>query len=435
MRKEEEMAENRRNITDRYADSFTPALHLYWPIAIERGNGIYVEASDGKRYMDFSSGLAVLNVGHSHPQVMQAVEAQLGKYVHTGGVYYSEIVAAAAERLLSITPAGLDMLFYSNSGAEAVEGALKLARYVTGRQGIVAFTGGFHGRTLGAVSVTTSSSKYRNRYHPLLPSVYHSPFPYCFRCPFNLGADNCGHACFEYLKEILRRQIYPEEVAAIIIEPVLGEGGYCPAPAGFLVKLRKLCDEHGIMLIFDEVQSGMGRTGNWFAADHYGVTPDILTVAKGIASGFPLSAVVSTKAIMGKWDSGAHGTTFGGNPVSCAASLATIEVIERQRLLEKSSVVAEGAMKRLKKLAALHPVIGDVRGIGLMIGIEFITGSGTPNRIACQKVLDFCLGKGLILINCGLERNVVRFIPPLVTSEAECNSAMDILEEGIESLV
>ena len=421
-------------IIKRYENCFTPALHLYWPIAIARGDGVYVEATDGKRYLDFSSGLAVLNIGHSHPRVIDAVGKQMNKYLHTGGVYYSETVSSAAERLISVTPAGLDMLFFSNSGAEAVEGALKLARFVSARQGIISFTGGFHGRTLGAISVTTSTARYRNRYHPLLPSVYHSPYPYCFRCPFRLKPDNCDCACFDFLEDILKRQINPEEVAACIIEPVIGEGGYYPAPPIFLRKLRNLCDGHGIMLIFDEVQSGMGRTGKWFAADHYEVTPDIMAIAKGIASGLPLSAVVATKKIMEKWPAGAHGTTFGGNPLSCAASLATIEVIEEERLLEKSLLLADRAMARLKGLAGLNPAIGDLRGIGLMIGIEFVTETGAPNPAACQKVLDFSLEKGLIMINCGAERNVIRFIPPLITSGAELDTAMTILEKGVASL-
>jgi len=421
-------------IKERYDKCFTPALHLYWPIAIKRGDGVYVESTEGKKYLDFSSGLAVLNIGHSHPRVIEAARTQLGAYVHTGGVYYSEIVANAAERLLTVTPAGLDMLFFSNSGAEAVEGALKLARFVSGRQGIVSFTGGFHGRTLGAVSVTTSTARYRNRYHPLLPSVYHSPYPYCFRCPFQCTPDSCEFACFEQLNNIFRHQIDPEEVAACIIEPVLGEGGYFPAPSGFLRRLRGLCDDHGILLIFDEVQSGMGRTGNWFAAGHYGVTPDVMTVAKGIASGFPLSAVVAKREIMTKWPAGAHGTTFGGNPVSCAASLATIAVIEEENLLDKSLLLAERAMSRLKTLAGLNPVVGDVRGIGLMIGIELVTDTGAPDRESCDKVLDFCLENGLILINCGTDRNVIRFIPPLTTTEAELDMAISILERGVLSL-
>ncbi len=421
-------------IVNRYENCFTPALHLYWPIVVERGDGVYVEATDRKKYLDFSSGLAVLNIGHSHPLVTEAVKLQLEKYVHTGGVYYSETVASAAERLISVTPPGLDMLFFSNSGAEAVEGALKLARFVSGRQGIISFTGGFHGRTLGAVSVTTSTARYRNRYHPLLPSVYQSPYPYCFRCPFQRTPDSCECACFEYLKNILQRQIGPEEVAACIIEPVLGEGGYGPAPPVFLLKLRELCNEHGILLIFDEVQSGMGRTGKWFAADHYRIIPDIMTVAKGIASGFPLSALVSTRKIMEKWEPGAHGTTFGGNPVSCAASLATIAVIEEEKLLEKSRLLTDQAMARLNRLAELNPAIGDVRGIGLMIGIEFVTKTGAPHREACQKILDFCLKKGLIMINCGPERNVVRFIPPLITTEDQLDMALAILEEGVKTI-
>jgi 4-aminobutyrate aminotransferase len=427
--------DEQKEIVKRYEHCFTPALHLYWPLVIERGDGVYVEATDGKKYLDFSSGLAVLNIGHSHPLVTEAVRLQLEKYVHTGGVYYSETVASAAERLISATPPGLDMLFFSNSGAEAVEGALKLARFVSGRQGIISFTGGFHGRTLGAVSVTTSTARYRTRYHPLLPSVYQSPYPYCFRCPFQRTPDSCECACFEYLKNILQRQIGPEEVAACIIEPVLGEGGYSPAPPVFLLRLRELCNEHGILLIFDEVQSGMGRTGNWFAANHYGIIPDIMTVAKGIASGFPLSALVSTRKIMEKWQPGAHGTTFGGNPVSCAASLATINVIEEEKLLEKSRLLTDQAMARLNRLAGLNPAIGDVRGIGLMIGIEFVTKTGAPHREACQKILDFCLEKGLIMINCGPERNVIRFIPPLITTEDQLDAALAILEEGLTTLI
>jgi 4-aminobutyrate aminotransferase len=426
--------EAQREIVKRYENCFTPALHLYWPVVIERGEGAYVKATDGRRYLDFSSGLAVLNIGHSHPRVLDAVRMQIDRYVHTGGVYYSETVASAAECLISITPPGLDMLFFSNSGAEAVEGALKLARFVSGRQGIISFTGGFHGRTLGAISVTTSTAGYRNRYHPLLPSIYQSPYPYCFRCPFQRTPDSCECACFEYLNNILQRQIGPEDVAACIIEPVLGEGGYSPAPPVFLRKLRELCTEHGILLIFDEVQSGMGRTGNWFAANHYGITPDIMTIAKGIASGFPLSALVSTREIMEKWLPGAHGTTFGGNPVSCAASLATINVIEEEKLLDKSRLLANRAMVRLNRIAGINPAIGDVRGIGLMIGIEFVTEAGAPNREACQKVLDFCLAKGLIMINCGPERNIIRFIPPLTTTLAQLDTAMTILEEGAMSI-
>ncbi|HTP64545.1 MAG TPA: aspartate aminotransferase family protein [Geobacteraceae bacterium] len=423
-----------QEIINIYANSFTPALHVYWPVAITRGEGVYVEATDGRRYMDFSSGLAVLNIGHCHPRVVDAARGQLERYIHSGGVYYSGTTAEAAERLVSVTPPGLDMIFFSNSGAEAVEGSLKLARFVTGRPGIVAFTGGFHGRTLGALSVTTSTARYRSRYQPLLPAVYHAPSPYCFRCPGGYRADACETACFDNLLELFGRQILPEEVAACIIEPVLGEGGYAPASPIFLKKLRKLCDEHGILLIFDEVQSGMGRTSRWFAADHYGIVPDIMAVAKGIASGFPLSAVVSRKEIMERWPPGAHGTTFGGNPVSCAASLATIAVIEEERLLERSQTLAESAMARLRTLAERTPAIGDVRGLGLMIGIELVNDNGLPDGDSCLKLLNFCLDRGLILINCGAERNIIRFIPPLNVGEAELDKALAILEEGAATL-
>ena len=428
------MATEEETIREIYSNYFTPALHLYWPIAIRRGKGIYVESTEGKKLMDFSSGLAVLNIGHRHPRVIEAVEVQMGKYLHTGGVYYGGIVAEAAERVVSITPPGIDMLFFGNSGAEAVEGALKAARFVTGRQGIIAFLGGFHGRTLGALSVTSSSARYRKNYHPLLPSVVHSLYPTCYRCPFGSLPEKCGHKCFSYLENLFKHQIDPCEVAACIIEPVLGEGGYVPAPSDFLRKLRTLCDEYGILLIFDEVQSGMGRTGNWFAAGHYGVIPDLITIAKGIASGFPLAAVVGKREIMERWPEGAHGTTFGGNPVSCAASLATIAVIEENALLEVSRRMAERAMRRFKIMAGYSPSVGDVRGIGPMIGIEFVKERGEPDRKACEKIMEYCLENGLILINCGPERNVIRFIPPLITNEDELDRGITILEEGVSNL-
>lgn len=425
---------NDSDVIERAMRVFTPALHIYYPISAVRGEGVFVFADDGKRYMDFSSGLGVLNIGHNHPRVKEAAGKQMENLIHTGGIYYNETTVLAAEKLLAVAPEGIDMLFFSNSGAEAVEGALKLARHVTGRQGIISFTHAFHGRTLGAVSVTTSSAAYRKRYHPLLPSVYQAPYPYCYRCRFGKRPDTCGLSCLDYLEEILTYQIPAHEVAMVIIEPFLGEGGYFPAPSSFLVALRELCDRHGILLVFDEVQSGMGRTGRWFAGEHAGVVPDIMTVAKGIASGFPLSAVAAGKGLMELWPSGAHGTTFGGNPVSCAACVATIDVIRDEGLLEKSSVRGATVMERLRPFASAHPLVGQVRGYGYMIGIEFVTYEGAPNGAACAQVLDYCLGKGLILIGCGMERNVIRFIPPLVSTEQELEQALSILEEGIARL-
>jgi 4-aminobutyrate aminotransferase len=384
--------------------------------------------------MDFSSGLAVLNIGHNHPRVVAAARDQLERFIHTGGVYLNETTVAAAEKLVSITPEGLDMLFFSSTGAEAVEGALKLARYVTGRQGIISFTGAFHGRTFGALSVTSSSAAYRKRYHPLLPSIYHAPYPYCFRCPFRQTPDRCGLCCLSDLEATLTHRIPPDEVAAVIIEPVLGEGGYFPAPLSFLSALREVCDRFGILLIFDEVQSGMGRSGRWFACENAGVSPDIMTVAKGIASGFPLSAVVAGKSIMGQWPSGAHGTTFGGNPVSCAASMATIDVIREEGLLEKACERGAAILERMGRLAETHPLVGQVRGYGYMIGIEFVTVDGAPNGSACLQVLEDCLKKGLILIGCGPERHVIRFIPPLTATGEDLEIALEILEDAIRGL-
>jgi 4-aminobutyrate aminotransferase len=412
---------------------FTPAFHFYHPIAIERGQGCRVTDVEGNSYLDCASGLGTLNIGHNHPRVMAAVTRQLSSFCHTGGVYNNETTVAAAELLTSITPPGLDRLFFSNSGAEAVEGALKLARYVTGRQGIIAFGGAFHGRTLGALSLTSSNVRYRERYAPLLPSVNHAPYPDCFSCRFGCKDTGCNLECFGYLEEMLRRYVSPREVAAIIIEPVLGEGGYVPTPVEFLKELRRLCDEHGILLIFDEVQSGMGRCGDWFAAQVYGVTPDILTVAKGIASGFPLSALVSRSALMDQWPSWAHGTTFGGNPVSCAAAYATIEAIRDDGLLARCRVLGTATMERLRTFQADHPLIGDVRGKGLMIGLELVKPDGTPHGEACGKVLERCLQQGLIVINCGPERNIIRLIPPLIISDEEMGRALDILEEAIAS--
>lgn len=410
---------------------FTPALHLYHPLAIERGEGSWVTDREGKRYLDLATGIAVLNIGHNHPRVRERVATQLEQFVHTGGIYYNETTVEAAELLASVTPTGLDMMFFSNSGAEAVDGALKLARFVTGRQGIIAFSGAFHGRTLGAVSVTTSSARYRSRYHPLLPSVYHAPFPHCYRCPVQCRPENCSSACFKTLEEMLKRLITPAEVAAILIEPVLGEGGYAPAPPAFLHQLRRLCDDHGICLIFDEVQSGMGRTGDWFAAQRYGIVPDVMTVAKGIASGFPLSAVVAKREIMELWPSGAHGTTFGGNPVACAAAIATIETIRDEGLLPRCRELGDRAMERLRVMRERRPLIGDVRGMGLMIGVELVKEDGTPAGSACERLLEWCRERGLLIINCGTDRNVLRLVPPLTISDDELDQALAIIDEGL----
>ncbi len=409
----------------------TSALVFHTPVKALSAHGLYVEASDGRTYMDLASGLAVSNIGHAHPEVVRAITEQAQNLIHSGCIFHYDSIVDLAERLASITPKGIDKFFFSNSGAEAVEGAIKLARITTGRQGIISFLGGFHGRTFGAITLTTSSARYSRGCHPLLPGVYHAPYPYCYRCPLGDTPKKCSVQCFTYLETMLTREITPEEVACMIIEPVLGEGGYCPAPKEFLVKLRELCTRHGIMLIFDEVQSGFGRTGEWFAAQSYDVNPDILTMAKGIASGLPLSAIGASKKIMSKWPPGAHGTTFGGNPISCAASLATINVIESEGLLQNTQKLGKVALRELRKIARSHPCIGDVRGMGLMIGVEFIRKDGTADAPLLQEVMAKCLDKGLIIIDCGVNKNVARLIPPLNITKAELLLAIEIFKEAL----
>lgn len=414
---------------------FTPALLFHTDLVVARAEGAYIETVDGKRYLDFSSGLATTNIGHCHPRVVEAVRNQSERLIHAGGIYLHEPLIGAAEAIKGITPSGLGMFFFSNSGAEAVEGAIKLTRYTTGRQAIIAFTGAFHGRSFGALSLTTSAVKYRKGYGPFLPSIYHAPYPYCYRCPVGKNRDDCSLDCFLYLKNILLKHIiHPDEIAAFIIEPVQGEGGYIVPPAEYLKEIRELSLRHGILLILDEVQTGIGRTGKWFGLEHFGITPDIMTIAKGVASGFPLSAVISTKEIMGKWQPGAHGTTFGGNPVSCAAAVATIKTIDKDGLLKKAESISQKAIKYLKEMKSRYSVIGDVRGFGYMIGIEFVRDGKEPDPEAVKNVIKGCLDRGLILIECGGEKNVIRFIPPLIITQEEMNRGLGILEEVVKEL-
>jgi 4-aminobutyrate aminotransferase len=418
------------DLINRAKKVLTPALRIHADIVVRKARGIYVEDVSGREFMDFSSGLATTNIGHNHPAVLAAIREQIDSLIHSGCIFYYESLVKLPEMLGRVTPRGLDMFFFGNSGAEAVEGALKLARFYTGRQGIVAFTSCFHGRTFGAMSLTTSNIRYRRKYQPFVPSVYHSPYPYCYRCFFGQKADSCGMECYEHLERLFKHLIHPEEIACVIIEPVLGEGGYVVPPAAFLKRLRRLCDEWGILLILDEVQAGMGRTGQWFASQNFGVVPDIMTVAKGIASGMPLSAVVSRRRIMSEWPPGAHGTTFGGNPVACAAAIATIKVIQEENLLENARKVGKGALERLRAMQERYDLIGDVRGVGLMIGIEFVR-DGQPHTQGLKKIMDYCLRKGLVLIECGVDKNVIRLAPPLVVKEKEIEKGLDILEEAI----
>ncbi len=418
------------DIVKRAKDVLTSALVFHTQIAAKKARGIYVEDDAGRIYMDFTSGLATTNIGHNHPMVVDAIRKQAEEFIHSGCIFHYESIVELSEKLRTITPPGLDMFFFGNSGAEAVEGAVKLSRFHTGRQGVIAFTGAFHGRTFGAASLTTSNIKYRRKYHPFLPSIYHSPYPYCLRCFFGQRPGTCSMDCYEYLERLFKHLVPPEEVACMIVEPVLGEGGYVVPPREFLRKLRSLCDRWDILLVLDEVQTGMGRTGTWFASEHFGIRPDIMTVAKGIASGMPLSAVVAGKGLMSEWTPGAHGTTFGGNPVSCAAAIATIGAIEKERLLDNAQETGRYALQRLNGMKEKWDCVGDVRGLGLMIGIEFVT-EGKPDTEGLKKILDYCLDKGLVMIECGVDRNIIRLAPALVVSREEIDKGLDILEEAI----
>ena len=409
-------------------------LYRYTPLVIERAKGSYLYAEDGRRYLDFASGIAVTNLGHGHPEVLRAAHEQLDRLVHISVVAHHEPAIELAERIAAIAPGKLDKVFFANSGAEAVEGAIKLARYATGRPGLIAFQGAFHGRTYGALSLTASKSYYRERYEPFLPSVYHVPYPYAYRNPTGPGDEATLDYVFNFIDEMLDTRVPPHNIAAFVVEPVLGEGGYVVPPAGFLPRLRKLCDDYGILLIADEVQSGYGRTGKMFATEHTGVVPDIMTLAKSIASGLPLSAVVATSKVMDQWQPAAHGSTFGGNPVSCAAGIATLDVFERDGILENAREKGTEFIRRLRDLQQRVPGIGDVRGLGLMVGVELVDADGKPDKELQKKIRHVCLDSGLVILSCGTEDNVLRLVPPLNLSQEELDEGWEILSAAFQEV-
>ena len=419
-----------RDLEDRH---LSKVLHRTTEVFVERGSGSYVYTPSGERYLDFVMGIASVNTGHSHPKVLAAAKAQIDRVVHpsTSAVRYGPIIELAA-KLAEITPPGLDVAFFGNSGAEAVEGALKLAKYTTRRPGIIAFQGGFHGRTIGAVSVTSSKALYRKGYEPLVPSTYFAPFPHAYRCPLGHSCQTSCQGCIQFLEHMLEQVIDPRSVAAVLIEPVQGEGGYIPAPTSYLRALRDLCTRHGILLMFDEVQSGFGRTGRWWAGQHHDVTPDIQIMAKGIASGFPLSAVSSTREIMNRWSTGSHGSTFGGNPVSCAAACATIDVIREEGMVENAARMGERLRARLLALKDQYPIIGDVRGLGLMLAAEFVEPDGSPSGRLAEEVRRAALERNMLLLTCGLHDQCIRFIPPLNVNEWELSEGIEVFSEAVK---
>ena len=412
---------------DRFTNTVAPVISFDNSVEIVEARGAHLTDRSGKTYLDFGTGISVTNCGHNHPQIVAAVHRQVDQVWHGGGTFRFDAYVSAAEKLVSVAPPAIDMFFFMNSGAEAVEAAVKLARHTTGRQGVVAFRGGFHGRTMGAVSYTTSTVKYRTGYHPLLPSVFITPFPHPFRQ--GLSEEEATTRALDEFQQMLHHVVAPEDIACLLIEPVQGEGGYYPAPLRFLRELREIADRHGILLIADEIQTGFGRTGKWWAIDHYGVEPDILVLGKAIANGLPLSAVGASRDLFGKWRPGSHGSTDGGNAVACAAAVEVVDVISG--LIPQVPALGDHAMTELGKLQGSHPTVGDVRGLGLMIGVELTDSAGLPNSPALEFVRMHVLDAGLIFHPCGPAHNVIRFVPPLVVTVEELDQAVGIIDDAL----
>jgi len=412
----------------------SPSYTRCYPLVAKRGQGAIVEDVDGNRFLDFNAAIAVVATGHCHPRVVEAIQQQAARLIHMSGTdfYYEEMVKLA-ERLSALSPGGVERrVSFGNSGAEAVEGAIKLARYHTGRDKFIAFLGSFHGRTMGALSLTARKATQRKGFGPMMPGVIHAPYPNCYRCVFGKEPENCAVECARYIEETLLRTIAPaEEVAAIVVEPVQGEGGYIVPPAKFFDELRRICQRSGILLILDEVQSGVGRTGKMWAAEHFGVTPDIFAVAKAIASGLPLGATVARAEIM-NWPPGAHASTFGGNPVACAAALVTLELLEKE-LIDNAARMGAYMMDRLRDWPRRFPCVGQVRGLGLMIGVELVRDQQTKEKAPelRDRVLYQAFERGLLILGAG--DNSLRLSPPLVITRDQCDFALDTLEECLKT--
>ena len=412
--------------------SSTSYIKVY-PLVVDHGLGAMVEDVDGNRFIDFMAGIAVASTGYSHPKVVAAVQEAAGKFFHMCGTdFYYQGMADLCERLAMLGPGrAKKRVFLTNSGTEAVEGAIKMARNATRRSELLAFRGAFHGRSMGAMSLTSSKVTQRGTFGPLLPGVHHVPYPDPYRM------DSHGRNPGEYVIDHIRRDLFtthvaPEDVAAIFVEPMLGEGGYVIPPREFLVGLRELCNEYGIVLVFDEIQSGVGRTGSMWAADHFGVVPDVLLTAKGLGSGMPIGAIIAKQSVM-KWESGSHGSTFGGNPVACAAALATLDLVENE-LAANASVMGDRLMKGMRKLQEKYECIGDVRGVGLFIGVEFVRDrvSKEPAKNLANELMKRAFRRGLLLLSCG--QSTIRLAPPLVVDEYDIDKGLEIIDTCLTEL-
>jgi len=419
-------------LIERDAKVVSPSYTRGYPLVIDHASGATVEDVDGNVFLDCAAGIAVNSTGHSHPDVVKAITDQAGRFLHMSGTdFYYEQQVRLAEEIAAIVPIeGGVKSFFGNSGTEAIEAAIKLARFATGRPGILAFLGGFHGRTMGALAVTASKPVQRRGFGPLMAGVYHAPYADCYRCPLGLKPETCAAECLDYIEhQLFVHLLSPDEVAAIVVEPIQGEGGYIVAPDQFLQRLRELTRTHGILLVVDEVQSGMGRTGKMFAIEHARVQPDVVAIAKGVASGMPLGVAAARSDLM-TWPPGAHASTFGGNPVSCAAALVTIKLLKDQ-LIANAADVGGRLMAGLKALMDKHPLIGDVRGRGLMVGVELVRNRETKERAADERnaVVTAAFRRGLLILGAG--KNSIRFSPPLVLTPDQADTAIGLFDQAL----
>jgi len=421
-----------------YTENFphmTPALSRIFNFVADHAEGSYIYTDDGKKLLDFTSGIGVTNTGHCHPKVVEAIREQAGSFLHAqANIVIHKPMLQLIDELRRIVPPSIDSFFFANSGAEAVENAVKIAKAATGRQNIIVFNGSFHGRTHATMALTTSKTGYRTGFGPLPSGIYVSPFPYAFR--LGMSEEQASAYALEQLEYLLASQTAPKDTAAILIESVLGEGGYIVPPASFMKGLREICSKHGILLIFDEVQSGFGRTGKWFALEHFDVVPDIITAAKGLASGMPLSGVFTRTDIMKKLDVGSIGGTYGGNAVACASAVATIRVMKEEKMLENATQRGIQLMTGLRKLQEEYPQIGDVRGKGLMIGTEFVKDTHPSKAKPMVKdIVHAAEENNLLLLSCGTYDNVVRWIPPLNVTSGQINEGLQLFGESLKAAI
>jgi 4-aminobutyrate aminotransferase len=414
----------------------SPSYVRFYPLVVESGKGCIIEDVDGNKYIDFNSGLVCMNIGHRHPKVVKAVKTQCSRFLHYSNTdfYYRESVDLA-KSLCEISPGSFGKkVYFGNSGAEAIEAAIKILKWHTKRPRFISFIGAFHGRTIGSLSFTASKTVQRRYFFPLMPGVTHVPYPYCYRCPFKMSYPDCNYWCVDYIDEmVLQKYVPPEEAAGILFEPIQGEGGYVVPPPGYFQRLKKLADKYGLMLVDDEVQAGMGRTGRWFAIEHWKIEPDVICMAKALASGLPLGAVVARSELM-DWEGGSHASTFGGNPLSCTAAMAVIDVIKDEKLLENAEKQGEYLLKRLTELKAQSEIIGDVRGKGLMIGIEIVQDKKTKkaDKKKTEEIMVRSWKQGVAVITCGV--STLRIAPPLNITRELVDSGLEIVEDVIRDV-